>query len=87
VQADHTSMLALIEKRFMSSPTAHRSDDEDDNDDVDRNRPHLTNRDLFASTLEDMFDFDRSPSLITTVGTAALPVDDCTPGNAVVAGP
>jgi hypothetical protein len=37
------------------------------------------NRDLFASTLEDLFDFDHSPSLDTTVGSAAPPVIDCTP--------
>lgn len=72
VVSDHTSILALIEKRFMTSGGA---------------RPHLTKRDLYASTLEDMFDFNRSPSLFTQVGTAAPPVDDCTPGNAVVTGP
>jgi phospholipase C len=87
VATDHTSVLALIEKRFMTSGARHASDGDGDADDVDKMRPHLTNRDLFASTMEDMFDFDRSPSLITTVGTAAPPVDDCTPGNAVVAGP
>jgi phospholipase C len=67
---DHTSVLALIEKRFMSAPGAP---------DFDPNRPHLTNRDLFANTLEDMFDFDHSPSLLTAVGTASPPVVDCTP--------
>jgi phospholipase C len=73
VTADHTSMLALIEKRFMDP------DRDEDSDEVDRDRPHLTNRDLFASTLEDMFDFDHSPSFFTAVGTAAPPAVDCTP--------
>jgi len=81
VQADHTSMLALIEKRFMETPAMRHGDGDGDFDDVDLNRPHLTNRDLFASTLEDMFDFDHSPSLLTTVGTASPPAVDCTPGN------
>ena len=73
--ADHTSLLALIEKRFMTAGGAMRGDD----DDVDPNRPHLTKRDLFASTLEDLFDFDRSPSFMTAVGSAAPPATDCTP--------
>ena len=63
-------MLALIEKVFMTS---------DGGDDDDDGRPHLTRRDQHANTLEDMFDFDRSPSFHTTVGTAALPAQDCTP--------
>ena len=53
---DHTSLLALIEKRFLT-------EDEDD-------RPHLTARDQHANTLEDMFDFDDSPSLKATIPTA-----------------
>ncbi len=48
--SDHTSMLAFIEKRFL--PAGGDGDD----------RPHLTLRDLHASTLEDLFDFDRAPS-------------------------
>lgn len=68
---DHTSMLALIEKRFLSVDT--------DNDGDTDARQHLTLRDLHANTLEDMFDFDRSPSLNTPVGTAAPPAVDCTP--------
>jgi phospholipase C len=69
---DHTSLLALIEKVFM-----HSSNDGDhDADDV---RPHLTRRDLHANTLEDLFDFDESPSLHTAIGTAAPPAQDCTP--------
>jgi phospholipase C len=63
---DHTSLLALIEKRFF--PT--------DDSDV---RPHLTLRDLHADSLEDLFDFEQSPSLNTPVGQAAPPAVDCTP--------
>jgi len=71
---DHTSLLALIEKRFMSV-------DEDGDGDSDSSdaRQHLTQRDQHANTLEDMFDFDHSPSLNTPVTQAAPPVNDCTP--------
>jgi len=62
--SDHTSILALVEKRFLSTPSGVA---------------HLTRRDANASTLEDMFDFDRSPSLDTQVIQAAPPADDCTP--------
>jgi phospholipase C len=80
VVGDHTSLLALIEKRFMTSGKSRDFDfDHDGNDDVDATRPHLTNRDLHASTLEDLFDFDHSPSLHTTVGSALPPASDCTP--------
>ncbi|HKF20014.1 MAG TPA: alkaline phosphatase family protein, partial [Candidatus Angelobacter sp.] len=68
---DHTSLLALIEKVFMAAGDGDR-----DGDDA---RPHLTRRDQHANTLEDLFDFDRSPSLNTQVGTAAPPAQDCTP--------
>ncbi len=68
---DHTSILALIEKIFMSSET---SDDDD-------SRPHLTRRDLHANTLEDMFDFTNSPSLNTRLGVALPPAQDCTPAK------
>jgi phospholipase C len=61
---DHTSLLALIEKRFLR---------------VDDDRQHLTRRDQHANTLEDLFDFDNSPSLNTAVGAAAPPANDCTP--------
>ncbi len=67
---DHTSMLALIEKIFMTSGG------EGDDDDT---RPHLTKRDQHANTLEDMFDFDRSPSFHTAIGAATPPAQDCTP--------
>jgi phospholipase C len=70
---DHTSLLSFIEKRFLSN-------DEDGDGDGDRDdRPHLTARDQHANTLEDLFDFDGSPSLDTAVGTAAPPAVDCTP--------
>ena len=52
---DHTSILALIEKRFLPSGA------------------HLTARDQNASTLEDMFDFDHSPSFDATIPAAPLP--------------
>lgn len=61
---DHTSMLALIERRFLT---------------VDGVTQHLTNRDQYANALEDMFDFTHSPSLNTMVGEAAPPAADCTP--------
>jgi len=64
---DHTSLLAFIEKRFLSS-------------DGTAPRAHLTARDLAANTLEDMFDFDHSPSLNTTIAPPAPPPTvDCTP--------
>jgi phospholipase C len=70
--SDHTSVLALIERRFMV-PFNSRGDD----------HPHLTRRDQFADTLEDMFDFENSPSLNTAIGTAAPPINDCGPFSGV----
>jgi phospholipase C len=61
---DHTSLLALIEKRFLM---------------INGKRLHLTLRDQYANTLEDMFDFNNSPSLSTPVGLASPPATDCTP--------
>jgi phospholipase C len=61
---DHTSLLALIEKRFLNAGELPL---------------HLTLRDQYANTLEDMFDFDLSPSLYTPVSQAAPPLNDCTP--------
>src|SRR5262249_648232 len=52
--APHTSILALLEKRF--------------------SLPSLTARDANASDLEDMFEFDSSPSAGTAIGTAPLPM-------------
>ena len=77
---DHTSLLALIEKTFMSTPDNQKkqdADDDDENGSVDH--PFLTKRDQHANTLEDMFDFDRSPSLNTPIGVALPPANDCTP--------
>jgi phospholipase C len=61
---DHTSLLALIERRFLT---------------VNDQRLFLTKRDQFANPLEDLFDFNHSPSLNTPVGQAAPPANDCTP--------
>jgi phospholipase C len=63
VVADHTSLLAFIEKRFLSAG-------EDDDDD----RPALTARDRHASTLEDLFDFEHAPSLDAPVPGAPAPL-------------
>ncbi len=65
--ADHTSLLAFIETAFLPL--------------VDGQRQHLTERDRNADNLLDLFDFDGSPSLRTTVGIAAPPAQDCTPGQ------
>jgi phospholipase C len=62
---DHTSMLALIEKRFMGG----MKDDERE-DDRDRPHPALTARDANADPLEDMFDFSSAPSMDAPVPTA-----------------
>jgi phospholipase C len=61
---DHTSILALIERRFLT---------------VDDKTLHLTNRDGNANPLEDLFDFTHSPSLNTAVTQAQPPAVDCTP--------
>ncbi|HEX7622512.1 MAG TPA: alkaline phosphatase family protein, partial [Anaeromyxobacteraceae bacterium] len=73
---DHTSLLALIEKRFLGAGKGGVGGTDEEGDD---DRPHLTGRDRHASALEDLFDFDRSPSLTTPVGEAAPPAQDCTP--------
>jgi phospholipase C len=62
---DHGSILALIEKRFLPSGNGGSL--------------HLTARDQNANTLEDLFDFNNSPSLNTPVTQAAPPIVDCTP--------
>ena len=67
VERDHTALLALIEKRFMRQPGA--------------GWPSLTGRDKHAASLEDLFDFDNSPSLATAVTQAAPPAVDCTPAR------
>ena len=57
---DHTSLAALVEKRFLSDGSGH-------------GHLSLTERDSAANTLEDMFDFDHSPSLNATLPTAPAP--------------
>jgi phospholipase C len=61
---DHTSLLALVERRFLT---------------INGVTLHLTKRDRYANPLEDLFDFKTSPSLNTSLTQAALPTDDCTP--------
>ena len=75
---DHTSLLAFVEKRFLSIASA--ADDSDADDDfAPATSLHLTKRDQHAHTLEDMFDFDASPSLNATITPALPPAIDCTP--------
>jgi phospholipase C len=79
---DHTSILAFIEEAFMTPDTGKATDSDNDRDDRNNGESHpfLTKRDLYANALTDMFDFDRSPSLNTPIGTANPPgLDDCTP--------
>lgn len=76
---DHTSILAFIEKRFMSSGSNDGDDDSGDRDNREVTRQFLTKRDKHAHTLEDMFDFDGSPSVNTAITLAAPPAQDCTP--------
>ena len=60
--SDHTSFLALIERRFLGSD-------------------HLTARDAHAYTLEDLFNFDDSPSLDAQVNPSlAVPASPSDPG-------
>ena len=73
---DHTSILAFIEKRFLSTDATNGGDDEDN---AEVTRQFLTLRDKHAHTLEDLFDFDGSPSLNTAITLAAPPAQDCTP--------
>ena len=58
---DHTSLVALIEKRFMNHGGGGKQ------------YPSLTSRDARADTLEDLFDFDHAPSLDTPIPTAPAP--------------
>jgi hypothetical protein len=73
---DHTSILAFIEKRFLSTGATDGSDDEDNGEVT---RQFLTLRDKHAHALEDLFDFENSPSLNTGITVAAPPAQDCTP--------
>src|SRR5262249_19839797 len=59
---DHTSILALIERRFLTP--------DPDAADVAAHTPHLTARDAHADTLEDLFDFETSPSLNAAINTS-----------------
>jgi phospholipase C len=66
--ADHTSLLALVEKRFLTGP--------------DGRTQHLTKRDAAAWTLEDMFDFAAAPSLNAQLPPPAPPPEhDCSPAD------
>ncbi|HEX5460455.1 MAG TPA: alkaline phosphatase family protein [Steroidobacteraceae bacterium] len=65
--ADHASLLAFIEERFLNG------------DATVSGRLHLTRRDQYADTLEDAFDFDNAPSLNTPVTAAQPPTADCSP--------
>jgi phospholipase C len=61
---DHTSLVELIEKRFMNHGGCGQQ------------YPSLTLRDANANTLEDLFDFDHSPSLNAAIPTAPPPSPD-----------
>jgi len=70
---DHTSILALIERRFLTP--------DPDASNVAAETPHLTARDGKANTLEDLFDFETSPSLDALVNASlALPPNNLSPG-------
>ncbi|MDB6103913.1 MAG: hypothetical protein JWO52_3912 [Gammaproteobacteria bacterium] len=68
--ADHTSLLAFIEERFLKDASSGI---------MAGGRLHLTLRDQYADALMDLFDFDNAPSLDTSVSPAAPPATDCTP--------
>jgi hypothetical protein len=70
---DHTSILAFIEKRFRSSGSNDGDVDSGNGDDREVTRQFLTGRDKHAHTLEDLFDFDGSPSANTVITVAAPP--------------
>jgi len=67
--ADHASLLAFIEKRFLTDKSNGQG------------RLHLTLRDQYANTLVDLFDFENAPSLNTSVTAAQPPAVDCTPSR------
>jgi phospholipase C len=68
--ADHTSLLAFIEERFLSDVASAAGAG---------SRLHLTARDQYADALMDLFDFDNAPSLNTSATQAEPPATDCTP--------
>lgn len=65
--ADHESILAFIEKRFLSGNGTAQGP------------LHLTLRDQYANALEDLFDFESAPSMNTPVTEAQPPIADCSP--------
>ena len=60
---DHSSILAFVEKRFLTIPgaPANTDDDNETDDFAPSTHLHLTLRDRFAHTLEDMFDLRPRP--------------------------
>jgi phospholipase C len=68
--ADHTSLLAFIEARFLGDVASGTGTE---------SQHFLTARDQYANTLMDIFDFDNAPSIDTSVSQAGLPANDCTP--------
>jgi len=68
--ADHTSLLAFIEERFLNDAASGTGAG---------SRLHLTLRDQYADALMDLFDFDNAPSLNNSVTQAEPPATDCTP--------
>jgi phospholipase C len=70
---DHSSILALIERRFLTP--------DPDASDVAARTQHLTARDAHAGTLEELFDFETSPSLDAPVNRVlAIPPSVADPG-------
>ncbi len=67
--ADHTSLLAFIEERFLSDAASVGGG----------GTLHLTLRDQSADALKDLFDFENAPSLNSPLIVAQPPVKDCTP--------
>jgi phospholipase C len=68
--ADHTSLLAFIEERFLNDAAPGTGAG---------SRLHLTLRDQYADALMDLFDFDNAPSRNASTSQAGLPSTDCTP--------
>jgi len=75
---DHTSLLALIEKRFLAKDDGGNGNGEKKHGGK-KKIPHLTRRDANADTLEDLFDFDGSPSASIPILPVPGPTVDCTP--------
>jgi hypothetical protein len=75
----YTSLLAFIEKRFLSTEVNDADFDRDGQEAEAGSHQHLTKSDQFANPLEDMFDFDDAPSRGIVLTQAAPQVVDCTP--------